>query len=79
MITPKAGGQYYDDADMVFLFNQTQTIAYLYHGAHLYDVFLSNDNKLVYVFSKKETQELYQKWKRYELELPNRAGDNTRD
>ena len=73
---PACGGIPYDDADMVFLVNRNQVVAYLVndHALHLYDVFLGYDNKLIYVFRKADTKELFRKWKNHELSVPHIAG-----
>lgn len=62
------GGRTYDDFDMAFIGNPVQTYLYMKHGAYLFDVLWGRDQKLTFVFSKKETQPLYELWKRHELE-----------
>ena len=73
---PACGGIPYDDADMVFLVNRNQVVAYLVNdpALHLYDVFLGYDNKLIYVFRKADTKELFRKWKNHELSVPHITG-----
>lgn len=39
---------------------------YIKYNAQLVDLFYS-DGRVVYVFNKKDTCELYQKWKNHEL------------
>lgn len=51
----------YEQEGMVYIMNPLQIAKYLKYGCTLYDLFESND-KLVGVFSRKETQPLYEKW-----------------
>ena len=42
--------------------NPKQTALYMKYGVKLLDVLVSKDDKLVYVFDKIESRELYRKW-----------------
>ena len=57
------------DIDMVFLVNPKQVIAYMINkpDLHMYDCFLGHDNKMIFVFRKADTYELYKKWCAHEL------------
>ena len=61
-------GKEYNDFDVVFIGNPVQAYAYLNHRAVLYDVVLGSDKKLFFVFTKADTQPLYELWKKHELE-----------
>ena len=69
MIIPRCGGIPYEDIDMVFLVNPKQVIAYMINkpDLHMYDCFLGHDNKMIFVFRKADTYELYKKWCAHEL------------
>ena len=56
----------YDPSAMVYLQNPTQIARYLRHGATLFDLTENND-RLVAVFSRRETSELYRLWQKHEL------------
>ena len=73
MVIPKGGGVPYEDSDMVFLVNQKQVLAYMMNkpDIHLYDCFIGYDNKLIYVFRKADTYELYKRWCAHELPIAN--------
>lgn len=60
-------GKSYDPNDCVHIVNTLQVYKYLNNNAELLDVFCGNDNKLIYVFNKKDTYELYDKWCKREL------------
>ena len=60
--------QYYESEDVVYCKDPKQQKLYLKHHARLADVFYSEmDDRVVFVFWRKDTKELYQKWKRHEL------------
>ncbi len=61
------GSDYYDDDDVVYFYNQEQSIAYVQAGAKLVDLILTEKNKLLFVFSKKDHQRLKEKWIRHEI------------
>lgn len=55
---------YYEIEDVIHCKDPKQQRLYLKHGAKLADVFYSgSDDKVVFVFWKEGTQELYKKWK----------------
>lgn len=56
----------YEQEEMIFITNPVQIAKYLKNNCTLYDL-LECDDRLVGVFSRKETQALYEKWKAHEL------------
>ena len=52
----------YEQESMVYISNPVQIAKYLAHHCTLYDL-LADDEKLVGVFSKKETRDVYEKWR----------------
>ncbi len=58
---------YYDDEDVVYFYNQQQSIAYVKAGAKLVDLILNEKNKLMFVFSKKDHKRLKEKWMKHEI------------
>lgn len=58
--------RYYETEDTVLIKDPKQQRLYIKHGAKLVDLFYSNDI-VIYVFYKKDTWELYQKWKDHTL------------
>lgn len=65
-VNSKITNQSYFGERMVYIGNPIQIARYLKHGATLYDIFENND-KLIAVFSKEETAELFTLWCRREL------------
>lgn len=60
--------QYYESEDVVYCKDPKQQKLYLKHHAKLADVFYSEmDDRVVFVFWRKDTKELYKKWKSHEL------------
>lgn len=60
--------QYYESEDVVYCKDPKQQKLYLKHHAKLADVFYSEmDDRVVFVFWRKDTKELYKKWKAHEL------------
>jgi len=60
----------YDQASALYITNTKQAMLYLQNGAKLLDILYcdTKNNTLVFVFGKTPLlQELYQKWKNYEL------------
>lgn len=49
------------------IMNAKQTALYMKYGVKLLDVLVSKDDKLVYVFDKIDSRELYKKWMDREL------------
>lgn len=60
-------GKTYDPVECVHLVNPLQVYKYLQNNAELLDIFCGNDNKLIYVFNRKDTYDLYDKWCKREL------------
>ena len=65
-------GVEYAPSDVVRIVNPKQSAAYLAHGAKLLDVYPSRDFEthlpiLVFIYSRKDTQELYDLWCNQEL------------
>lgn len=58
---------YYDPEDCVMLVNALQAYRYLSHGAKLVDLMCGDHDRLVFVFRKCDTKELYKKWCDYAL------------
>jgi len=58
--------KYYDDEDTVLIKDPKQQRLYIKHGAKLADIFYSDD-RVIYVFFKNATKELYRKWLAHEL------------
>ena len=61
-IQSEVTGLYYEPANCCFIMNPKQTALYMKYGIKLLDVLVSKDAKLVYVFDKIESRELYRKW-----------------
>ena len=60
--------RYYESEDVVYCKDPKQQKLYLKHHAKLADVFYSEmDDKIVFVFWRENTKELYQKWKHHKL------------
>lgn len=60
--------RYYESEDVVYCKDPKQQKLYLKHHAKLADVFYSEmDDRVVFVFWRKDTKELYRKWKSHEL------------
>lgn len=60
--------QYYESEDVVYCKDPKQQKLYLKHHAKLADVFYSEmDDRVVFVFWRRDTKELYKKWKSHEL------------
>lgn len=51
---------------IVNIINTKQAMLYIKHGIKPLDIYADN-NKLIYVFSKDQTKELFNKWCKYEL------------
>lgn len=60
-------GKTYDTEECVHIVNLLQVYKYISHHAEVLDIFCGDDNKLIYVFNKKDTYELYDKWCKREL------------
>lgn len=70
-ITSKITGKIYSPGiNVVYLSNMRQAQLYMRNGAELLDILYTQtkNDSLVFVFSKSETRELYEKWNNHELE-----------
>lgn len=56
--------------DSIYISNMRQAQLYMRHGAQLLDILYDNtkNDALVFVFSRSETKDLYEKWNAHELE-----------
>lgn len=55
-------GEHYESRDMVHFLNPTQSARYLEWGAKLYDIQVSSDHRMIFVFSKEDHMRLRDKW-----------------
>lgn len=62
----KVTDRIYVTGDMVYLTNPVQIAKYIKHGATVYDM-LENNERLVVVFSRRETKKLYEQWQNKEI------------
>lgn len=65
-VTSEVTGKTYVPEECVFVTNLKQVTKYLQNGASVVDLF-TNDNSICFVFSKKDTYELYAAWKEHRL------------
>lgn len=56
----------YNPATAIRIVNMQQVYFYLKHGAMPIDIYAGFDNRVVVVFDRNATQELYNKWVAYE-------------
>lgn len=69
-VTSKITGKEYSPGlNVVYLSNMRQAQLYMRNGAELLDILYTQtkNDALVFVFSKSETRELYEKWNAHEL------------
>lgn len=66
MVRSTVTNLYYEPSKMVRIVNTKQAMLYLKNHCTLYDLYESGGT-LVFLFSKKETTELYEKWLNREL------------
>ncbi len=58
----------YESEDVIYCKDPKQQRLYLKHNAKLADIFYSDmDDRIVFVFWKNGTKDLYRKWKNHEL------------
>lgn len=67
LINPSFTGAAYDPRKSVAVRDRWQQYLYIKNGAKLLDIYVSPDENLVMIFDKKDTKELYEKYRRYEL------------
>lgn len=58
----------YDASKCVRIVNPSQQYKYMKHGIYPIDIYPGYDGRIVYVFIKDETKEIYQKWIDHELD-----------
>ena len=69
LIPPAFETRPYNPATVVRISDRYQQYLYVKHGAHPLDMYVSLESKeLIMVFDKTETKELYEKYRKYELE-----------
>ncbi len=60
--------RYYESEDVIYCKDPKQQKLYLKHHAKLADIFYSDmDDRVVFVFWRNNTRDLYRKWKQHEL------------
>lgn len=68
-IEPAFRTRSYDARNVVRVKDRYQQYLFIKHNAYPIDMYVSiQDNNLIMVFDKTETRELYEKYRRYELE-----------
>lgn len=70
IVSKITGKTYSPGINVVYLSNMKQAQLYMRNGAELLDILYYNtkNDALVFVFSKSETRDLYEKWNAHELE-----------
>lgn len=70
IVSKITGKTYSPGINVVYLSNMKQAQLYMRNGAELLDILYYNtkNDALVFVFSKSETRELYEKWNAHELD-----------
>lgn len=66
VVTSVVTGKSYNPSECVRILNLVQVEKYLEHKAECLDIWISN-GKVVFVFNKEDTYELYDKWCKREL------------
>lgn len=61
-------GEYYEDEAHVFFRNTLQSAFYVFHGATLVDIFVDDNMRFVFVFSKSDHERLKILWKNSQVE-----------
>ena len=59
--------EHYDATKCARIINPVQQALYVKHGAKPIDIYCGYDSRLVLVFNKEETKELFDKWVNHEL------------
>ena len=67
MVKSDITGRLYQPVNCCYIQNPKQTALYMKNGVALLDIIVGNGDKLVYVFDKSSSAQLYEKWKNYEL------------
>ena len=60
-------GKCYETDECVFIVNPLQVYKYLINDAVPLDILAGEDNKIVYVYNRKLTHDLYDRWCKREL------------
>ena len=66
-VKPSFQTREYDPKDCIAIRDSWQQFLYIKHCAKPVDLFVDTQDNLVMIFDKKETKELYEKYRRYEL------------
>lgn len=67
LVKPTISGELYDPAKCVRIADRYQMFLYVKHGAYPRDIYVI-ENDMVMVFDKESTRDLYEKWRRHELQ-----------
>lgn len=59
--------EHYDATKCARIINPVQQALYIKHGAKPIDIYCGYDSRLVLVFNKEDTKELFDKWVNHEL------------
>lgn len=60
-------GKIYYPERCCFITNPKQAALYIKNGIDLLDLMVCRDDRLVYVFDKRDSEPLYRKWQNYRL------------
>jgi len=66
-IKPTFQTKRYKSNEVVRCFDRYQQFLYVKHNAYPVDMYVDSRENLVMVFDKKETKDLYEKYRKYEL------------
>lgn len=67
LVKPNFYTRDYDPSKCVAIRDRWQSFLYIKNGAKPVDIYVSSNEDLVMVFDRKETKELYEKYRKYEL------------
>ena len=56
----------YDASKCVRIVNPVQQAIYMKHGVYPIDIYVGYSNKVVFIFLKEETKEVYEKWLKHD-------------
>lgn len=68
LIKPSFQTRPYRGSEVIRIKDRWQSFQYLKHGARPVDLYVDSNDDLIMIFRKDETKELYEKWRKYELE-----------
>ena len=60
-------GKCYETDECIFIVNPLQAYKYLLNDAVPLDILAGEDNRIVYVYNRKRTRDLYDRWCKREL------------